>query len=293
MAKDKPAPKKGLRNAMTEGPAAPPTGPPVVGRSVPLADALPTPTFTGVDLAGLASQGRAETNTRIAGQSSLMDSYLEQVLGMKAAEGQAATERDLRMQDFERQQALMREQLQRSRQGQDAALQRARIEAAAAEGLKDRDFRTAMTAEERAFELGQAATQRDSQALQDRLLELQVQQMEQELGNVGGGFGQNVISADRGAELSAGRQDALRGVTFDERTGGGFFNFLPGDQRGTRTVDYGDLSQSALGIVDQYGEDPNEVVRKIRELARQRPQLASLLLHDIGYNPAAFLAPEG
>lgn len=253
------------------------------------------PGLGGLSLSSLASQGQAETDRRIAGQSHLIDAYLDQALGMNDARNAADSERQQRMLAFRRQQALLQEEMQRSRMSQNEALQRARIEAAASEGQKDRDFRSALAAEERAFELGQAAVQSEREDLENRMLELQVQQMEQELGGTldGDDFGQYDVSWTRGDALTPGRRDDLRDVTF-RNTDEGTFGFLPGRQGDYGSaITYDDLAQDALGIVNQYGQDPNEVTRRVRELARGRPQLASTLLYDLGYNPAAFLGPQG
>lgn len=263
----------------------------------------PNPGLGGLNLAALASQSMAETDRRIAGQSSLIDTYLDQVLGLNNARNSAESERDERMKSFQRQQALLREQLDRQRMTQDEAMQRARIQAASSEGDKSRAHRSVLSAEERAFELGQAATQQDRQALENRMLELQIQQMEREVGPQNPQFGRHVASADRGAALSPGRQQDLRETTFTEKTGGGGFKLpnigllggdgnirIGGSLERTQTTTYDDLARDAEGIVNEYGEDPNEVTRRIKLLARERPQLASLLLYDLGYNPGAYLA---
>jgi hypothetical protein len=268
----------------------------------------------GMDLGAVAGGARAETNQRISGQSSLVDAYLDQVLGQANAQNAAGSERDQRRLAFERQRAIMAEALERERMGQDAALQRARIEhaassqraqigAASSEGGLDRDHRSRVAERQRDFELGQAAMERPDEgdmlreALENQLLALQVQAAEKELGPKTPEFEPYDVSADRGALLSAGRKRDLRQTTFTDTKKGnpGFELFFdPGrkffDSPDQRTVTtYDDLMSTAKGYMHEpfgettVGDAPNEMIRRIEALARNRPQLASLLLRDIGY----------
>lgn len=260
----------------------------------------------GLNLSAMAAAGGAETDRRIAGQSGLIGAYLDQVLGMNSAKNAASSERDQRMLAFERQQALLQEQMQRERGNQEAVLQQARIGAQASESGANREHSAAMNAERRAFELGQAAMQQPGtrEALEDQLLAMQVQQMAQELNPPQPTFGRGVVAADRGDALSAGRQDELRRKTFVENTGGGGITLpniglggggnlrLGGAPERTETTTYDDLQQGARGLLSSYGQhtatpNPDMLTQKLLDLTRNQPQLASLLLSDLGYYNAA------
>ena len=266
----------------------------------------PNPGLGGMNLNALAGAARGETDRRIAGQSGLIGAYLDQVLGMNSAKNAASSERDQRMLAFERQQALLQEQMQRERGNQEAVLQQARLGSQASEGNADRAHSAAMNQSRRDFELGQASMQQpgERETLENRLLEMQVRQMEQELNPPRQTFGRGVVAADRGDALSAGRQDELRRKTFVENTGGGGITLpniglggggnlrLGGSPERTETTTYDDLQQGARGLLSSYGQhtatpNPDMLTQKLLDLTRNQPQLASLLLSDLGYYNAA------
>lgn len=270
------------------GPLNPGPAPaPAPGRvgPAPQRPAGPTVALGGLDLAGLADQGMAETQTRIGGQGALIDSYLSSVLGEQAAQGQAATERDLRLQDFRRNQALLEAALDERRRGQESSLQSARIKAASGDARADRDFAAAQAAQQRIFELGTIAGG-----------------AEQPQGN---NFGSMYIGADRGATLDPETAAAIKGRTYTEQKGGGGITLpkmpsllgiggggqirLGGSKPRSETTTYEDLLNQAYDMQSQYGEDPNEMQRRILELFKRDPEAASLALHDIGYYPQAYL----
>lgn len=222
----------------------------------------------GLNLSSLADQGRAESQTRIAGQGSLIDAYLAQNLGEQQAGFQADSERDQRMAEFRRNQALMQEQLEAARRGQQASLARGQMASAAEEAAAQREFESAMLAQEQAFELGQIAAMREESLAPTK-------------------FGRGEVSFDRGWAISDGKADEIRGSNLIEGKGGGWGPLNIGARDAQTYQDIFD--DKAYDIRDQYGEDPMALISQLQKAFQNDPMATSLALRDLGYNPAAFM----
>lgn len=242
----------------------------------------------GLDLGVTADQARWETGQRIAGQGQAIDDYLSQVLGERSAGYEAGNERDLRMQQFRRNQALMQEQLEAQRRGQEGSLARARMGSAASEAQAQRDFEAEQSQMARVFELGQIAAAREDAAA-SRL----------------GDFGQGAVGADKGYAVSQDPTARREAVNFElskpaEESYGwrnpfasnkhgqlGFQNPRTYDPGQASTTGYDELLPKAREIVDSNFENPIELQKKLLELYGGNANVASYALWDLGVPGAA------
>lgn len=267
--------------------------------------APPPNALGGLDLSALASQGQAETQTRVAGQASLMDGYLSATLGEAKGRNLSASDRERQLLAFRRQQALMDEEIERQRLGSAASGQRERIAAAASEAQTQRDFDAARAMEDRAFELGQVAATRadqtDPNSLDERRFKLE---QERFLAEYGDGsrpeWGKDAVDFDRGQYLS-GRDigSDIRGRSFGPSQGSQIAD-LPdwARDKAQAALESGDLKLpqgptfeeqkgEARKIVLKHGPvsanpDPAEFQRRILELFNGSSTAASLALSDLG-----------
>lgn len=111
----------------------------------------------GLDLMAINRSGQAETGTRIANQKSLLQAYLDDVLGLQSGEIGAMTERDKRLQDFERGQAAMRTAAAQWAADRAASGGEAERTFASDEARKDREQKDWVREQTQGFELGYAA----------------------------------------------------------------------------------------------------------------------------------------
>lgn len=263
----------GLVHALAGGPGPSPAPAPAPVQQAPGGGSYHATGFRdpvgGLNLSALADQGRAESQTRIAGQGNLIDAYVAQNLGEQRAGFQADSERDQRMAEFRRNQALMQEALEEARRGQQASLQRQQFASAAEEAQAQRDFEAQQLMMEQAFELGNIAAMREEDLAQPTE------------------FGRGEVSFDRGWALSDDKVNEIRGSTMVEGKGGGWGPLNVGARDAQTYQDIFD--DKAYTIRDQYGQDPMVLVAQLQKAFQNDPMATSLALRDLGYNPAAFM----
>lgn len=276
------------------------------GMQRPLSD--PGASLGGLDLSGLAAQGHAESQTRVAGQGSLMDGYMASVLGEAKGRAGADSEREERLMAFRRQQALMEEERERQRLGNAATGQRERIAAAASEAQTQRQFQAEQANDARIFELGQVAAT-DGNSLDDQRLaldqqryELEKRQVDAALGDGTQNFGQDELAFGRGQYL-AGRPiaDDIRSRSFgpdpqaqiadlpDWARGEAREQLAAGGNEAFNRPTFEDQKAAAREIALKLGpvaplekQDPAKFQRQILELFNGSATAASLALSDLG-----------
>lgn len=229
----------------------------------------------GINLAALGQQATAESGTRIAGQKSIMDSYLASILGEQSAQNAAGSERDLRMQSFRSSQNLLaqaaEEDEMRRRQAAQQSGDSTRIAAMHGEGARNRAFGGEQADLDRAFELGSAAVNRNRFADEARI-------------TTDEGFRRALMekqfSAPSLADFGDAAIDPLRGQLLDrEGTLDGYRNANP--EQWSRDLN------AVRGIVGKHGADPNKLLNELRKkYGSGGADWASLALWELGYAPA-------
>lgn len=222
----------------------------------------------GLDLAALATQGMAENDARLAGGRSLLDAYLNSVLENQEAGYAAGAERDTRMFDFQRQQALMADSLARRGQDQVGELQGERQRWEAEQAALQRAFLASQSQREQAFELGQAAAGEDDWMERERFQTDEAIRQAVTLMGL-----EEEASRPRLSDFGSQSVNPYRGQAILGELQRGGYNRSPLTREERR---------AAQEVIRRHGSDPAKTVQAMQELFGHAGR-ASIALFDLGY----------
>lgn len=218
----------------------------------------------GINLPALASAGRADTQKRIAGKSSLTKAGLADMLRQNDAGRSATLESQGREQTFARGQSAADDRLARRRQDMQEYMQRVGQQYARLEAERDRDHQKSMQGMENASWYDKQRFQTDENIRQAKAL-ASLDAEAEDPGYLPEDFGASTISPVLGEAIA--RNDPGARKAFEANVWG---------------ASDGVRSRVTKAIQDSAG-DPVALEALLREAFGKNTRTASMALFDLGY----------